>query len=77
VGVIMAKFSIKTKSKIYSGITEGIVFTDGQAIIEDETIKSLSVVNYGYTAELIEDEANLNATLSRNILYLYFITHTK
>ena len=54
----MANFLIKTKSEIYNGITEGIVFTDGQAIVEDEGIKNLLVVNYGYTAELIEDEVN-------------------
>ena len=52
----MAKFLIKTKSKIYNGITKGIVFTNGQAIVEDEAIKNLLVVNYGYTTELIEEE---------------------
>ena len=52
----MAKYVIRTKSKLYNGVTEGVLFQNGQAIVEDEAIKNLLVVNYGYTAELIEEE---------------------
>ena len=52
----MPKYLIKTKSKIYNGTTEGVGFTDGQAVVNDEYIKNLLTVNYGYIAEIIEDE---------------------
>ena len=50
----MAKYVIRTKNKMYNGVTEGVLFQDGQAIVEDEYLKNLLVTNYGYTAELIE-----------------------
>ncbi|ACV63889.1 hypothetical protein Dtox_3144 [Desulfofarcimen acetoxidans DSM 771] len=52
----MARFLIKTKSKLYNGVTEGVLFKNGQAVVEDEFIKNLLVVNYGYTIEIIEDD---------------------
>ena len=54
----MPKFLIVTKSKIYNGVTEGVIFNNGKAIVEDEFIKNLLMVNYGYTVESIEDEAD-------------------
>ena len=51
----MAKYVIHTKSKMYNGVTEEVLFQNGQAVVEDEYLKNLLVVNYGYTAELIED----------------------
>ena len=52
----MAKYVIRTKSKLYNGVTEGVLFQNGQAVVDDEYIKNLLTVNYGYTAEIIEDE---------------------
>ena len=54
----MAKYLIKTKSKIYNGVTEGVIFKDGQAIVEDEFIKNLLVVNYSYSFEVIDKEGD-------------------
>ncbi|ACV62977.1 hypothetical protein Dtox_2150 [Desulfofarcimen acetoxidans DSM 771] len=53
----MPKYLIITRSWIYNGVTEGVLFQNGRAIVEDEFIKNLLVVNYGYIAELIKDEA--------------------
>ena len=52
----MAKYVIRTKNKLYNGVTEGVLFQNGQAVVTDEYIKNLLTVNYGYTAEIIEDE---------------------
>ena len=54
----MPKYVIRTKSKLYNGVTEGVLFQNGQAVVTDEYIKNLLTVNYGYTAEIIEDEAD-------------------
>ena len=45
----MSKYVIRTKNKMYNGVTEGVLFQNGQAVVEDELIKNLLVVNYGYT----------------------------
>ena len=52
----MAKYVIRTKNKMYNGVTEGVLFQNGQAVVTDEYIKNLLTINYGYTAVNIEEE---------------------
>lgn len=50
----MAKYRVTTKSRLYNGVTEGVQFTFGEAFVDDERVKDVLVVNYGYTVEEIE-----------------------
>lgn len=50
------KWLIKTPNKMYNGITEGVAFVNGQAIVEDEILKNMLVNNYGYVAEEIVEK---------------------
>ncbi|MZP28692.1 hypothetical protein GTO91_03030 [Heliobacterium undosum] len=52
----MAKYRIKTPNAIYNGVTEGVLFQNGEAIVEDERLKNLLTNDYGYTAEVIGEE---------------------
>ncbi|MTV51044.1 hypothetical protein GJ688_19285 [Heliobacillus mobilis] len=52
----MAKYRIKTPNVIYNGVTEGVLFQNGEAIVEDERLKNLLMSDYGYTVEVIEEE---------------------
>ncbi|MBC9786713.1 hypothetical protein H1S01_19930 [Heliobacterium chlorum] len=52
----MAKYRIKTPNVIYNGVTEGVLFQNGEAIVEDERLKNLLTNDYGYTVEVIEEE---------------------
>ncbi|MBC9786720.1 hypothetical protein H1S01_19965 [Heliobacterium chlorum] len=52
----MAKYRIKTPNVIYNGVTEGVLFQNGEAIVEDERLKNLLTNDYGYTVEVIEEK---------------------
>ncbi|MTV51053.1 hypothetical protein GJ688_19330 [Heliobacillus mobilis] len=52
----MAKYRIKTPNVIYNGVTEGVLFQNGEAIVEEERLKNLLVNDYGYTVEEIKEE---------------------
>ncbi|MBC9785865.1 hypothetical protein GJ688_12790 [Heliobacillus mobilis] len=52
----MAKYRINTPNAIYNGVTEGVLFQNGEAIIEDERLKNLLAKDYGYTVEEIKEE---------------------
>lgn len=55
----MMKYVIETPNKRYSGVTEGVAFSGGRAIVEDENIKNILVNDYGYSvAEEIFDDKN-------------------
>ena len=41
----MSKYVIRTRNKMYNGVTEGVLLQNGQAVVEDELIKNLLVVN--------------------------------
>ncbi|MCW2279103.1 hypothetical protein [Heliophilum fasciatum] len=51
----MAKYIIKTPSPIYNGVTEGVLFANGEAIVEDGRTKDLLVYDYGYEATEIKE----------------------
>lgn len=53
----MSKWRITVPNKNYNGVTEGVAFIQGEALVADEISKNVLVVNYGYSAELVEDEA--------------------
>lgn len=50
------KWQVTTKNPLYSGYTEGVFFQHGQAIVGDELIRNLLVLEYGYSAAQIESE---------------------
>lgn len=52
----MAKWLITTPNRRYCGVTEGVPFVDGRAVVHDEILKNVLVNNYKYSAELIEEE---------------------
>ncbi|MBC9786308.1 hypothetical protein H1S01_17760 [Heliobacterium chlorum] len=51
------KYRINTPNKIYNGVTEGVLFANGEAIVENEWLKNLFTRDYGYTAEAIKEES--------------------
>ncbi|MBC9785101.1 hypothetical protein H1S01_11340 [Heliobacterium chlorum] len=51
----MAKYRITTPNPIFNGVTEGVLFVNGVAIIDDEQKKYLFENDYKYTCEQIED----------------------
>jgi hypothetical protein len=52
----VAKYLIKTPNVNYRGVTEGVAFADGKAVVEDEILKNVLVKNYGYAAEEVPAE---------------------
>ncbi|MTV50084.1 hypothetical protein GJ688_13995 [Heliobacillus mobilis] len=52
------KYRIMTPNKIYNGVTEGILFTNGEATVEEDWLKNLFTRDYGYTAEEIKEETS-------------------
>ncbi|MFT4413194.1 hypothetical protein ACLM5H_04960 [Fredinandcohnia humi] len=55
----MKKFKVTTKNKLYNGITEGVAFVNGEAIVEDEVKVKVLVHNYGYEAEEMKAKAEV------------------
>lgn len=52
----MAKWLVSTPNTHYNGVTEGVQFENGQAVVEDD-VKMLVLVNdYGYSAEEIPSD---------------------
>lgn len=45
------KFRITVPNKNYCGVTEGVAFANGEAVIEDKILAEVFKVNYGYTVE--------------------------
>jgi len=43
------KYTIEVPNKLYSGVTEGVPFVNGVATVEDEKVRDILVINYGYT----------------------------
>ncbi|MBC9785509.1 hypothetical protein H1S01_13460 [Heliobacterium chlorum] len=58
----MVKYRIRTPNKIYNGVTEGVLFTNGEAIVDDERLKNILTLDYGYQSELIEEPKERKAT---------------
>lgn len=50
------KYVIETPNKQYTGVTEGVAFVDGRAIVEDEVLKNVLVNNYGYSARPLDEK---------------------
>lgn len=51
------KYIVKTPNPNYNGVTEGVAFANGEAIVEDEIIMNVLKTNYHYSVlELIEKE---------------------
>lgn len=56
---MVTRWRITVPNKQYNGVTEGVAFVQGEALVSDEILKNVLVVNYGYSAELVEDEAEV------------------
>ncbi|AIQ13634.1 hypothetical protein [Paenibacillus durus] len=49
-------FVIKTPNPNYDGITLGVKFNNGMAVVEDESLRKILVNDYGYIFEEISPE---------------------
>lgn len=47
---------ITTPNKNYCGVTEGVAFVNGEAVVDSEVLKNVLVQNYGYHAEELKDK---------------------
>jgi hypothetical protein len=54
-GGVTVKYKVTVPNHNYSGVTEGVAFANGQAVIEDEILANVLKVNYGYTVEEIQE----------------------
>lgn len=63
----MAKWLVTTPNPHYDGITEGVKFENGQAVVEDESTMLVLVNDFRYNSEEIpgENESNGEAKLKR------------
>ncbi|MCW2278733.1 hypothetical protein [Heliophilum fasciatum] len=51
----MAKYRVTTPNPTYSGVTDGVLFVIGEAIVEDEQKRFILVNDYGYACEPVEE----------------------
>lgn len=51
------KYKITVKNPNYCGVTHGVPFANGVAYVEDEHLKDILVINYGYHAEEVKPKA--------------------
>lgn len=57
----MAKYIITTPNKNYNGVTDGVAFCEGRAVIEDVIKANELQNNRGYDVEVIEDAKPQNS----------------